>query len=135
MPHLIPCDVRAHHAHALTAYWEYGHCGHFGNDYNKKLCGGILTGECPEVWDKPENAPYIMFSEAEVMYPGISEEMKCVKAKMKSFLKSAAFTQERIFTPDRKGNYDEAVSFNSTGCDKECHYLWHAQYECIETAK
>ena len=32
MPHLIPCGVRAHHSHALTAYWDYGQCGHFGND-------------------------------------------------------------------------------------------------------
>ena len=130
--HLTNCDDPF--AQALTAYWEYGKCGHFGSDYNKALCGGLLAGECPEVWNKAEDSSYIMFPDAELVYPGISEAMKCVKARRKSFVKSAAFTQHRIFTPDGWGNLGEALSLTSAGCDSNCHYLWHAQDECVETA-
>jgi len=136
MPHLTTCDD--HLAQALTAYWEYGDCGYWGNDYNQGLCGGLLSGDCPEFWDKPENSDYIIFSEAEKMWEGISAEIKCVRAQLKSFVTSTAFTQERIFTSDgkgnRKGNIGEAVSWKGAKCNSNCHYLWHAQYECVETA-
>ena len=135
MPHLTTCDD--HLAQALTAYWEYGDCGYWGNDYNQGLCGGLLSGDCPEFWDKPENSDYIIFSEAEKMWQGISAEIKCVRAQLKSFVTSTAFTQERIFTSDgkgnRKGNIGEAVSWKGAKCNSNCHYLWHAQYECVET--
>ena len=64
--------------------------------------------------------------------------MKCVRAQLKSFVTSTAFAQERIFTSDRKGNrkgnIGEAVSWKGAKCNSNCHYLWHAQYECVETA-
>jgi len=117
---------------ALTAYWEYGNCGHFGNDYNKGLCGGIKTGDCPEFWSKPEDSQYIVFAEAEMKYPGISEKMNCVKARRKSFVKSPAFIHNRIYTSEGKGNTAEGITLNGAECDADCRYLWHAQYECVE---
>jgi len=134
---IATCNDR--YVEALSAYWEFRNCGHFGNDYNKQLCGGNHAGECPEFWTKPVDSSYIFFTEAEVKYPGISEEMKCVKAKRKSFDKSPAFTKGRqalrkFFKAGKKRNYAEAISFKSAGCHTDCHYLWHAQYECVEKA-
>merc|ERR1711957_777348 len=115
---------------------EYGGCGHFGNDYNSKMCGGIggNKANCPKSWTPSRGQPFLKFSGAEKKYPGISAEMKCKKAKMKWFLKSDSYSiPDNVYTMEngkRELNYKGAITLPN--CDPKCFYLWHAQYECVD---
>jgi hypothetical protein len=118
---------------AFSAYWEYHNCGHFGNDYNAAMCGGIRSGECPTEWRPKEGDDYIVFpQEAENRYEGISESTKCTLAVLEHMVKSPAFTENTVFNKvNGQFVYSNAITFTDHSCE-ECHYLWHAQYTCIE---
>jgi len=119
---------------ALTSYWEYDSCGHFGNDYNSKMCGGIggNKANCPEFWTPSRGQPFLKFPGAEKKYPGISAEMKCKKAKMKWFLKSDSYTIPNNVYVKGTRDLNFAGSITLPNCDPDCYYLWHAQYECVD---
>jgi len=119
---------------ALTSYWEYDSCGHFGNDYNSKMCGGIggNKANCPEFWTPSRGQPFLKFPGAEKKYPGISAEMKCKKAKMKWFLKSDSYSIPNNVHVKGTRELNTAQAITLRNCDPDCYYLWHAQYECVD---
>lgn len=121
---------------SFSAYWEYHNCGHFGNDYNAAMCGGIRSGKCPTEWRAQEGQPYIQFPQlAETKYPGISATLKCKVAVLDHMVESPAFKEGTVFNKvNGQFVYSNAITFTDASCG-ECHYLWHAQYKCIERAE
>merc|ERR1712137_246864 len=114
---------------AFAAYWDAGDCGHFGDDHNGELCGGIHSGECPEIWEG-KRGDIIRFDEVvEAKHPGLSEEVGCLKARLKYILKSEAFKQDPL-APYVNDVGDNGITLKK--CDAGCSYRWHAQYECIQ---
>jgi len=114
---------------AFTAYWDAGDCGHFGDDYNNELCGGINSGECPETWEGKDGDIIRFSDEVETKYPGLSEQVSCLKAQLTPMMKSPVFTKDHEYPFD---NHVGDKGFTLPQCDKNCHYWWHAQYECVQ---
>jgi len=128
------CDgSRTAEMEVFSAYWEYGTCGHFGNDYNaNRFCGGINTKGCPnEIRGDAKNGGIIQFdSIALKKYPQIAK-IKCKRATKVHFFKSEAFKSKRIFV---KGKVNTKQAITLKKCKPKCYYLWHAQYKCVEFA-
>jgi len=106
------------------------------------LCGGIgvdrastdpkKKGVCPEFWTPKRGQTYIHLPpSAEQKYPGISAEMQCKKAKLEWFKNSTAWSTNAIYKAGtRELNFPQSITLKN--CVPECHYLWHAQYECVD---
>lgn len=113
----------------FSAYWDYESCGHFGDDYNaNNLCGGIKGGNCPKFIYPKSGQEFITFDEVgAVKYPEISQSIKCRKAERVHYIKSHSYST----TGGADWNMAHAIKLEGCG---ECHYLWHAQYKCVDSA-
>merc|ERR1711957_163647 len=93
------------------------------------VCDGITKGHCPEVLLPKPGQKFITFDNAgAVKYPDITKGIKCTKAKRVHYIKSPSYLK------NGGADHNMANAITLTGCDEKCHYLWHAQYECVDSA-